>query len=178
MQSKTEVNRKNAKGLSSRIVSPCSSSEAAMFCSSSGTKSCLERFGLTFTGNVLPRHLFRLPEASILKKPILILTSISLAFDFVLTAFSLRPLRLKSGRTLRFFPFLKSSNPMVLLQFVDSFCFTLWAVLCLCKARIWFGTTAKHGGFWGTARSGQYKNWTADYGLRTTDYGLRTTDWV
>ena len=106
-------------------VSPCSSSEAAMFCSSSGTKSCLERFGLTFTGNVLPRHLFRLPEASILKKPILILTSISLAFDFVLTAFSLRPLRLKSGRTLRFFPFLKSSNPMVLLQFVDSFCFTL-----------------------------------------------------
>ena len=26
--------------------------------------------------------------------------------------------------------------------------------------------------------SGQYKTWTADYGLRTTDYGLRTTDWV
>ena len=155
MQSKTEVNRKNAKGLSSRIVSPCSSSEAAM------------------SGNVLPRHLFRLPEASIFKKPILILTSISLAFDFVLTAFSLRPLRLKSGRTLRFFPFLKSSNPMVLLQFVDSFCFTLWAVLCLCKARIWFGTTAKHGGFWGTARSGKYKTRTADYGLRT-GYKTRT----
>ena len=27
-------------------------------------------------------------------------------------------------------------------------------------------------------RIGQYKRWTADYGLRTTDYGLRTTDWV
>ena len=26
-------------------------------------------------------------------------------------------------------------------------------------------------------RIGQYKTWTADYGLRTTDYGLRTTDY-
>ena len=25
--------------------------------------------------------------------------------------------------------------------------------------------------------NGQYKTWTADYGLRTTDYGLRTTDY-
>ena len=43
--------------------------------------------GLTFTGNVLPRDLFRLPEASTLKKPILILTLVYLALDFVLTAF-------------------------------------------------------------------------------------------
>ena len=38
VQSKTEVNRKNAKGLSS---SPRCFSEATMFCSSCGAKSCL-----------------------------------------------------------------------------------------------------------------------------------------
>ena len=71
--------------------------------------------------SVLPQHLFRLPEASTFKKPILILTSVSLAFDFVLTAISFFLGWNQVDRSACFFPFLKSSNPVVLLQLVDLF---------------------------------------------------------